>query len=179
MKYIILGIAITVILILVIIAIILKSKSDKIKEILIKITEAEENISLLLGKKMELVININNYIEDKSEDKLFDDVGTIVNKELDSHEQNAMLNSCYDKILELVDYNNDVILDDEEYKDIKKLKEVSINLKGVENYYNDNINILNDYIGKFPNNIVAKSKKIKKREPYINEKSEIFEILKK
>ena len=179
MKYIILGIAITVILILVIIALILKSKADKIKDIVIKITEAEENINLLLNKKLELVININNYIEEKAEEEIVDDIGTMVNKELDSYEQNTMLNNCYDKILELIDYNNTIILDDDEYKDVKKLKEVATNLVGVENYFNDNATLLNDYIRKFPANIVSKSKKIKKKELYINEKSEIFEILKK
>ena len=179
MKFIVLGVVITVVLILVIIALILKSKSDKINDLLIKIREAEENINHLLSKKMELVININNYIEDKSEEQLFEDVGDIVNKELDTHEQNTMLNNCYDKILELVEYNNSIILDDEEYKDVVKLKSLSTNLLAVENYYNDNIKILNNYISKFPAKIVAKSKKIKEKEPYINEKSEIFEILKK
>lgn len=179
MKYIILGVTITVILLIVIIILVLKSKKDKIDDMLIKVNEAEENIAILLKKKMELVININNYIEDKSEEHLFDDIGDIVNKELNSFEQNTMLNSCYFKILELVDYNGTIILDDEEYKDVKKLKKLSTDLTGVESYYNDNIKILNEYIKKFPANIVAKSKKLKEKEPYINEKSEIFEILKK
>ena len=179
MKYIIIGAVITVVLLIVIVILVLKSKSDKINDLLVKINEAEENIDLLIKKKLELVININNYIEDKSEETILEDVGDILNKELSSYEQNTMLNSCYNKILELVDYNNSIILPDEEYKDVKKLKDVSINLLGVEKYYNDNIKILNDYISGFPASVVAKSKKIKKKEPYTNEKSEIFEILKK
>ena len=179
MKYIVLGAAITAVLILVIIALILKSKSDRINDLLIKIREAEENINRLLSKKMELVLNINNYIEDKSDEQIISDVSEIANKELTTYEQNTVLNNCYDKILELVEYNNSVILDDEEYKDVVKLKTVSTNLQAVEKYFNDNIEVLNDYITKFPAKIVAKSKKIKVKEPYVNEKSEIFEILKK
>ena len=112
MKYIVLGAAITAVLILVVIALILKSKSDRINDLLIKIREAEENIHRLLGKKMELVLNINNYIEDKSEEHIINDVSEIANKELDTYEQNKVLNNCYDKILELVEYNNSLILDD-------------------------------------------------------------------
>ena len=179
MKYIILGAIITIVLIIVVIILVLKGKKDKIDDMLIKINEAEENIKLLLKKKMELVVNINNYIEDKSEEPLFEDKDSLTNKELDTYEQNTMLNSYYYKILELVDYNGNIILDDDEYKDVDKLKAVSINLKGVETYYNDNIEIYNDYITKFPASVVAKSKKIKIKEPYVNEKSEIFEILKK
>jgi len=178
MKYIILGLLIVIVFILAVMVILIKYNSDKLKDLMIKINEAEENINILVNKKIELILNINNCIEDKSLDIKVDNIDEITNKELNIYEQNRILNNCYNQILEIVDYNNNVILDDEEYKNVKRLKDISISLNGVQNYYNDNVNILNNYINKFPTNLITKSKKLKKRELFVNEKNEIFEILK-
>ncbi len=179
MKYIILGLLIIFVFLIAVMVILIKYNRDKISDLLIKIHEAEENIHILINKKIELILNINNCIEEKSDDIKIDNIDDITNKELNIYEQNSMLNNCYNQILEIVDYNNNVVLDDEEYKNVKKLKDVSISLIGVQNYFNDNIEILNESINKFPANLITKSKKIKKRELFINEKNEIFEILKK
>ena len=176
MKLIIVGIIITVILIFVLIFLFILNKKRKIKDILLKVDEAEESIGNLLKKKGEAILTINEMIEEKSDKIVVENKDEIKEQEnITKHDMNKILNGYFDKILEIVEYNNEVILDDEESIELAKLKNISLDLAGVQKYYNENITILNNYQKSFPTSLFTSSKK---KEPYINEKSEIFDILK-
>lgn len=145
---------------------------------IIKISEAEENIKILLTKKMELLVLIRNTIEDKNKNVKISDFD-ITNKKMNSFELNKELNIFNKKITEIVEYSKDVKLNDDEKKLVSDLKNINIELEGNERYYNDNVVIYNKLIKCFPSNIVGKIYKYKVKDFYSKEKEEIFEILKK
>ena len=144
----------------------------------LKISEAEENIKILLTKKMELLVLIRNTIEDKNKNVKISDFD-ITNKKMNSFELNKQLNIFNKKITEIVEYSKDVKLNDDEKKLVSDLKNINIELEGNERYYNDNVVIYNKLIKCFPSNIVGKICKYKVKDFYSKEKGEIFEILKK
>ena len=61
-----------IIIVLAIIGIVLVVNYNKIQDAMIKISEAQENIDILLNKKIELITNINNIIESKNKNKKID-----------------------------------------------------------------------------------------------------------
>ena len=176
MKLLFIGV-ILILIITIILAILIMNYNDY-QVTIIKISEACENIKLLLTKKMELLVMIRNIIEDKNKNIKFSDFD-ITNKKMNSFELNKELNRFNKKVTEIVEYSKDVKLDDDEKNIINDLKKINIELEGNERYYNDNVVIYNKLIKCFPSNIVGKICKYKVKDFYSKEKEEIFEILKK
>jgi len=172
-------IIITIVFIIGLFIVLLIADNDKLKEKYIKIKAANESIGSLLKKKLELCNKIVKYIDEKNDNDICKDVKISNAKELNSFELNEKLNNLYSKILEIVEYNKEVILDDDENKKVAKLKDLSLELLGAQKYYNENAESLNKLVGKIPYNLVSKFKGYKRVKLYENEKKEIFEILKK
>lgn len=145
---------------------------------IIKISEAEENIKLLLNKKMELIIRIRNLLEDKNKQIKFDDFDKL-SKKLNSFELNKELSKYNKMINEVTYYNKEIKLSEEDKNILDELNDINIELEGNERYYNDNVIIYNKLIKCFPSNIVGRLFKYKVKDFYSKEKEEIFEILKK
>lgn len=152
---------------------------NKFQIAIIKISEAEENINILLNKKLELMIRINKFIEEKKEENKLSGIEKLEKKELNTFELNSELNKYNKKIIEITDYNKEIIFDDNENAVLDELAEVNINCLAAERYYNDNVIIYNKLIKCFPSNVVSKICKYKLKDFYSSEKEEIFEILKR
>ena len=172
-------IIVSVLLIIAILVIVFKISYDKITDCNIKITEGKETINIMLKKKLELILNLANEIEEVSDNKYQDELVMTTEEELDSLELNKKLNNDYNKILEIVVYNAEVVLSDKGTKNLDEAKKLTLELIGVENYFNENATSFNKMLKKFPYNIIGKLKKYRKQGLYENEKKEIFEILKK
>ncbi len=172
-------IIITILLVIGLFIVLLIADNYKLNELYIKIKEANENVSILLKKKLETCNKIVKIIDEKNEDELCKEQKVSNAKELSSFELNEKCNDLYNRIIEIVDYNKDVILDDEETKKVNKLKELNLELLGVQKYYNENAEVMNKLVGRIPYNLVSKFKGYKKVKFYENTKKEIFEILKK
>ena len=154
-------------------------KGHKLKVMNIKINEAESDISNILNKKFDLLKDINEIMKSKDKEDLFKNIEKIEVDKIDSIELNKEL-SKYDKIIiELTDYNKEIVFDENEEETFDKLSKVNINRLAVEKYYNDNVVEFNKSINRFPSNIISKFKKYDDKELFENEKEEIFEILKK
>ncbi len=151
---------------------------NKFQVAIIKISEAEENISILLDKKLDTIIRINKFIEEKNEEKKIPGVEKLDKKGLNSFDLKKELDKYNKKIIEITDYNKEIIFDDDEVAILDDLNDLNIDLLGAEKYYNDNVVIYNKLIKCFPSNWVAKICKYKIKDFYSNEKEEIFEILK-
>ena len=82
MIYIYIGIGIVFIAALILI--LLKNEKDEIDSILIKIDESEDNIDILLEKKLKILCDVSKTINEKEEDKILTNIGKIKNKTLDS-----------------------------------------------------------------------------------------------
>lgn len=170
---------IAIVVIIVVLAILFITSYNKFQIALIKISEACENIDILLYKKIELITNINNIIEDKKEKKKIDIENTIHEGQLSTFELNKKLNGYSNEILEIVEYNKDVKFNDDEMKLVEELKKYNNDLLGAEKYYNVNVVEYNKLVKCFPSNIVGKIKGYKLKDFYSNEKEEVDELLKK
>lgn len=170
-----------IIIIIIIVSIILSIyiiNYNKFQISIIRISEAEENINILLKKKLELMLRIKNFIEDKKEDYKIAGLEKLEKQELNTFELNIELEKYNKKIMEITDYDKNIIFDDDEMLVIKELYDINTECLASERYYNDNVVTYNNLIKCFPSNIIAKICKYRFKDFYSNEKEEIFEILK-
>lgn len=174
MYYIIIGI---IILIIIFVALI-KSFLNTVSIYTIKINEATKNIDLLLEKKLTLLTKIKEKTKDNIEDNLMEKLPKIKNQNLDSFELDAEIDLMTKELKDVLEYNKKIILDDETNILLRNLERASIDLNATKNYYNDNCEIYNNLIAKFPTNIIAKIKHYDHLDFYENKKEEEFEILK-
>ena len=154
-------------------------KGNKLKVTNTKIIEAEKDISDILKDKYDLLKNIHEILKTKDKEDLLKDIEVLNIEGMNSVQINKEL-SKYDKVIEeLINYNKEIVFDENEEEVFDKLEKVNINGQAVEKYYNDNASKFNKYISSFPSNIISKLKKYEDKELFENEKEEIFEILKK
>ena len=171
MIYLILGLVLLVILLLVINFLYYKNKFNFY---FLKVEEADNNIELILEKKIEILLKIAKII-DKDMEKDFEELMKI---EISKHQCYIELRSLGNKLLKEADA--------EEYESNKKLNNLigrfddnECDLKGSLKYYNDNAVEINNYIHKFPSNIVSFFSHFKELDIYKIEKRESFAILSK
>ena len=149
-------IIVSVLLIIAILVIVFKVCYDKLTDCNIKIKEGTETINVMLKNKLELILKIANELEEISDNKYQDELVMTTEDELNSVELNKKLNNDYNKILEIVVYNAEVVLSDKGSKNLDVTKQLTLELIGVENYYNENATAYNKMLRKFPYNIIGK-----------------------
>lgn len=171
MIYLIIGLVLLVILLLVINFLYYKNKFNFY---FLKIEEANNNIELILEKKIEILLKIAKIIDKDMEKELEE----FKKKEISKHQCYIELSSLGNKLLKEADA--------EEYESNKKISNLierfddnECDLKGVLKYYNDNAVEINNYIHKFPSNIVSLFSHFKELDIYKIEKRESFAILSK
>lgn len=171
MIYLILGLVLLVILLLVTNFLYYKNKFNFY---FLKVEEADNNIELILEKKIEILLKIAKIIDKDMEKELEE----FKKKEISKHQCYIELSSLGNKLLKEADA--------EEYESNKKLNNLigrfddnECDLKGSLKYYNDNAVEINNYIHKFPSNIVSLFSHFKELDIYKIEKRESFAILSK
>ena len=171
MIYLIIGLVLLVILLLVINFLYYKNKFNFY---FLKVEEANNNIELILEKKIEILLKIAKIIDKDMEKELEE----FKKKEISKHQCYVELSSLGNKLLKEADA--------EEYESNKKLNNLigrfddnECDLKGSLKYYNDNAVEINNYIHKFPSNIVSLFSHFKEVDIYKIEKRESFAILSK
>lgn len=171
MIYLIIGLVLLVILLLVISFLYYKNKFNFY---FLKIEEADNNVELILEKKIEILLKIAKIIDKDMEKELEE----FKKKEISKHQCYIELSSLGNKLLKEADA--------EEYESNKKLNNLigrfddnECDLKGSLKYYNDNAVEINNYIHKFPSNIVSLFSHFKELDIYKIEKRESFAILSK
>ena len=169
MIYLIIGLVLLVILLLVINFLYYKNKFNFY---FLKVEEANNNIELILEKKIEILLKIAKIIDKDMEKELEE----FKKKEISKHQCYIELSSLGNKLLKEADA--------EEYESNKKISNLierfddnECDLKGVLKYYNDNAVEINNYIHKFPSNIVSLFSHFKELDIYKIEKRESFAIL--
>ena len=171
MIYLIIGLVLLVILLLVINFLYYKNKFNFY---FLKVEEADNNIELILEKKIEILLKIAKIIDKDMEKELEE----FKKKEISKHQCYIELSSLGNKLLKEADA--------EEYESNKKLNNLigrfddnECDLKGSLKYYNDNAVEINNYIHKFPSNIVSLFSHFKELDIFKIEKRESFAILSK
>ena len=98
----------------------LASYYNKFQIAIIKISEAEENIKILLNKKFEYIIRINSFVEDKKPESKIPGLEKFNTKNFNTFELNTELNKYNKKIVEITDYSKNLVFDDKEEETIQK-----------------------------------------------------------
>lgn len=171
MIYLIIGLVLLIVLLLVINFLYYKNKFNFY---FLKVEEADNNIELILEKKTEILLKMAKIIDKDMEKELEE----LKKKEISKHQCYIELSSLGNKLLKEADA--------EEYESNKKLNNLigrfddnECDLKGSLKYYNDNAVEINNYIHKFPSNIVSLFSHFKELDIYKLEKRESFAILSK
>lgn len=164
---------------LAIIALIMKTKSNKLNCYKIKLEEVEKEIEILLGKKLSLLAELQSKLSERESDVEFHFLCNLDDVDEDEFKLNNILNKAYKELKDFLDDKRSFIPDDEIKDKLNELYQIDIECIAAKAYYNDNSIVLNNKIKKFPNNIIAKFKKLNKKELYNDPIEEEFEILKK
>ena len=179
-KYIIIAVFLLIIAIAVSLYIISKNRF-KFKQI--KIEEALNQITSLLNDKFEALKKVNEIIKGKTNEDFLANIEDVKVEELDMFDMtNCMTFSTYRydvDIIELTEFNKDIKLEESDIEELDKLTKINIDCNAAEEYYNDNVESYNKLINKFPYSVVAKMNKHKKKDLFVSQKEEMFEILKK
>ncbi len=154
---------------------------NKFQLAIIKIDEAENNIDILLEKKLDHLERIANLFEGKlkEDDPPFLDIQKFKSKKLTHFQMRDALERKIKELNEILDRHGDL----EELENVKNLLEeltdINTDLDAAIRYYNDNVILLNKLIRCFPSNIMGLCLHYQVKEFYSDEKEEMFEILKK
>lgn len=153
---------------------------NKYQFAIIRINEAENQISKSLKEKFALIERLIPIFKDKfkKDNRLVDIAIKIKDNDLNNFELNKELQQATKIINELLD-TNVTLYEEENIKTI--LNELFMNKQSIEageKFYNDNVVIYNKLICSFPSNIVKIFMHLKRKEFYEKEKEEIYEILK-
>lgn len=175
MLEIILGSVVLVALLIMVVVII----HNKFQFSIIKIEEAENNIDILLQKKLELLKRCRPVIKKELKlDDFLDNLEEIEQKELNHFELNSSLKEAYNILFQTLDDNEKLFKSDSLISIINEINHNEIDLVAAVKFYNDTVVLFNQLIVSFPSNIIRLLFRYKKLEFYNNEKREIYEILK-
>ena len=173
MLEIILGVIVLISILLIMIIII----NNKFQFSIIKIDKAEEDISLYLDKKKELLDRCRPTIKKELKleslldelDESFDDVNNF--------SLHDTLKKCYNELFKTLDENEKLFKSESLVSILEDLNDNEEDIVGAIKFYNDTVVEFNQLIMSFPSNIIAFFRRFKKKEFYNNEKREIYEIL--
>lgn len=173
MLEIILGVIVFISILLIMIIII----NNKFQFSIIKIDKAEEDISLYLDKKKELLdrcrptikkeLKLENFLDEL--DESFDDVN--------SFSLHDTLKKCYNELFKTLDENEKLFKSESLVSILEDLNDNEEDIIGAIKFYNDTVVEFNQLIMSFPSSIIAFFRRFKKKEFYNNEKRKIYEIL--
>lgn len=164
---------------LAIIIIFFKLKSNTLKSYIVKIDEAENELENLLSKKLSLLSELQTLFTERDAETEFNFLCSLGDIDNDEFKLNAILNKAYKELKEFLSDKRSFIPDEQIKEKLDELYNVDIECTAIKNYYNNTAIILNNKIKSFPNSLIAKTKRILKKELYNDPIEEEFEILKK
>lgn len=155
---------------------------NKFQMAIIRISEAENNIDILLEKKFQLLERSIKIIEDVDSKYQEDGISTrlikIKNKKINNFELNKELEKIMAEYRSLLDLDSKISEIDSIININFELVEIDNELNAAKKYYNEHIVSYNRLIRSIPSNIVAKLYHYTIKDFYSDEKIEILEILK-
>ena len=86
----------------------------KLKSLSIKLEEAEKDASEILKDKYNLLVSIDSIMKSKDKEDLFKGLESIDIEKLDNFELNKELSRFDKTVVELTDYNKEIVFDDNE-----------------------------------------------------------------
>lgn len=173
MLYIILGVVVISIILMIITV-----YYNKFRFAIIRIDEAENNIEVLLKKKLELLERTRPIIKKELKLKEFmEDIEFLNESTINHFEMNNSLKDFHDELNKELDEHEKLFKSEALVSIIDELNSNEEAILGSTKFYNDNVVIFNQLVGTFPANMVAILWHYKRKEFYSNEKKEMYEIL--
>ena len=150
---------------------------NKYQLVIIKIDKAEEDISLYLQRKQELLERVKPILKKELKKDYYLSSLDEINEDFNNFELHDVLKRNYNELFKVMDENEKLLKSESLLQLLENLNTNEENIVGSIKFYNDTVVEYNRLIVSFPSSIVAFVRGYKKREFYNNEKREIFEIL--
>ena len=172
-----LEIIIGVIVIISFLLLIIIINNNKFQFSIIKIDKAEEDISLYLEKKKELLNRSRPVIiKELKLDSFLEDLDNDLDN-MNNFEEYELLKKEYNNFFKTLDENEKLLKSETLLSILEDLNDNEEDIVGAIKFYNDTVVEFNKLLVSFPSNIIGFFKRYKKKEFYNDEKREIFEIL--
>lgn len=153
---------------------------QKFQYFIIRMEEAENNIDILLQKKIEIISKLIPTIQEKTKEKDFlEDFSSIRGEKRDHFDMNEFLKNSHVEIMKVLGEYEKLLKEEDFANTIEILEDNEEELTASIKYYNDNAVDFNGLMTSFPSNIIRFFLHFKRKELYSTEKKEIFEILNK
>ncbi len=136
---------------------------NKMQFYLTKIDNVEGMIDEVLREKYDLLLKLDKAIKDALKDKndYVKDLKELKKAKVSNFEMQRKLTEA-ESLLENIYYDHEELEKKNNFKKIfSELKKVDEKLMAGITYYNKNTSVFNNYLRKFPNNVIAKIHKIK------------------
>lgn len=138
---------------------------NKFQDFIIRINEAEGKIDDTLRNKYDTLLKINNISKEKinTDKEIVDNLENIKTDENTSFEIHRILKEAYNK-LDFIRKQYDELKKDQEIKKLyESIDDMDESLNAYIKYYNENIVDYNEYVRKFPYNIIGVILKYKEK----------------
>lgn len=151
---------------------------NKFRFTIIKIDEAENNIGILLSKKVELLDRTRPIIKKEIKLKEFlDDLDFLKESKINHFEMNSALKEYHKELIKVLDDHEKLLKSETLVSIIEEINSNEDSIIGTTKFYNDCVVTFNKLVSGFPSNVVAFFWRYKRKEFYNNEKKEMYEIL--
>lgn len=151
---------------------------NKFQFAIIKMEEAENNIDVLLHKKLDLLDRAIPVVKKELKmEEFLEEIENSKDSNINLFELNNLLKNNSDSFFKVLDDNEKLFKSETLASIIDDMSTNEIELTAAIKFYNDGVVVFNKLISSFPSNILAFFKRYKKKEFYNNEKREIFDIL--
>lgn len=174
MLYVISGVIGVILIILIIITV----NYNRFRFAIIKIDEAENNIEVLLKKKIELLDRTRPIIKKELKlEEFLEEIDFLKESQINHFEMNNSLKECHTNLIKVLDDNEKLFKSETLTTIIEEINSNEEAIVGCTKFYNDSVVVFNKLVGAFPSNLVAFLWRYKRKEFYNNEKREMYEIL--
>ena len=152
--------------------------NNKFNFAILKIDEAENNLDVLLLRKLDLLERTIPIIKKELKiDDFLTELSFMAEADLNHFQLNDMLRSQYNELFKTLDENDKLFKSEALNHILRDLNDNEEAIVGSIKYYNDNVVIFNQLVSSFPSKIVALFKHYKRKDFYNDEEKEIYEII--
>ncbi len=151
---------------------------NKFSFAIIKIQEAEDNISIYLDKEKDLIERAIPVIKKELKyDEYLSELDGYDKEKMNLFQLNKILSHCYNELMATIDDNEKLMKSDTINKILVELESNEEDRIGTIKFYNDSVTKYNKLARSFPSNIIGLICSYKKKDFYNDEDREIDEII--
>lgn len=177
MEYIFIGVGIALAILIITIILINRYYNNKYAFLYIKVKEADNNLDILLEKKVEILTKLLSILEEKKVDDNIPDIARIKNKRMDHHELFNELTNIHNETIKIIETYETKLNEEKLISLIDKLNDNECDLRAALKYYNDSTTEIEFLAHKFPSNIIRSIHHYEHLEPYKIQKTNSIELL--